>query len=440
MGKVGLIVAREFNERVRKKSFIITTILTPLLMVGIIAAVAWISSSGSREHKNIIVVDDSGVVAQSLKSHDKITYTVAQTPLDSVKHHHADDTWGILVIGRDVMTNGNDVQLYTFSSSTMDTETAISKDIESVVETEKLKAYSIDNLPQIMAEVKTDVGIQAIKIDDDGTESNSSSALSFAIAYMFGFLMYMFVLIYGSQVMTGVVEEKTNKVLEVMVSSVRPFQLMMGKILGVATVAITQFAIWIVVTVVLGSACIHLLVPDDLMAAASAMNAGADVSTLSGTVDNPEALAAMAGILNPTYLARLLVGFFVFFVGGYLLYAAMFAAVGSAVDNLNDSNQFQTLITLPIMLALVVMFSAMNDPNGPLAVWFSMIPFTSPIVMVARIPYGVPIWEIGVSALLLFATFFVMVWLAGKIYRVGIFMYGKKPSFKELYKWMTYKY
>lgn len=440
MGKIGLIIAREFNERVRKKSFIITTLLTPLLVVGMIAAVAWITSAGSSDLKNIVVVDDSGIVVDKLENHPKITYIPSDKPLDSLKSNHSEETWGILVIGRDIMTNSNNVQLYTYSSSTMEVENTINKDLERIIEDEKLKAYDIDNLSEILAQTDTSVGLRAIKIEDDGSEQDSSSKLSFGIAYLFGFLMYMFVIIYGSQVMNGVIEEKSNKVLEVMVSSVKPFELMMGKILGIAAVAVTQFVLWVAVTALLGSVCVQLLVPEDIMAAASAMNAGGDMSAVQAEVDNPEALSAMMSILNPTYLIRLTVGFLIFFVGGYLLYAAMFAAVGSAVDNIQDSNQFQIPITMPIMLALIVMFSAMNDPNGSLAVWFSMIPFTSPIVMVARIPYGVPSWEIAVSAILLFATFVVMVWLAGKIYRVGIFMYGKKPSFKELAKWMKYKY
>ena len=246
----------------------------------------------------------------------------------------------------------------------------------------------------------------------------------------------MFVLIYASQVMTGVIEEKNNRALEVMVSSVRPMELMMGKILGVAAVAVTQFTLWVIIVVGLGSLTLNMIVPEDIMAAAE-MGVAPSVAMEQSSAD---LMRAMSIISTPGYVAMLVGGFLVFFVGGYLLYAAMFAAVGSAMDNAGDGNQFQNIVTLPIFVALVVMFGAMNDPDGALAVCFSLIPFTSPIVMMARLPYGVPVWEVVLSILLLYSTFMVMVWLAGKIYRVGILMYGKKVTFRELYKWMKYKY
>ena len=266
--------------------------------------------------------------------------------------------------------------------------------------------------------------------------------LSMWLAYAFGVIMYVFVMIYGVQVMQGVIEEKNSKVLEVVVSSVRPFQLMMGKIIGIACVAVTQFVIWVAVIAIGGVLAVNSLVPADILAAAQGMSAGMNpeiAQAMSEATANPEATAALANLLDAGYLGKMLVVFLIYFVGGYLLYAAAFAAVGSAVDNIQDSQQFQMPITLPIVLGLIGMINAMNDPNGAMAFWLSIIPFTSPMVMVARIPYGVPGWELALSIALLVATFIVMVWLAGKIYRVGIFMYGKKPSFKELAKWITYK-
>ena len=265
--------------------------------------------------------------------------------------------------------------------------------------------------------------------------------LNIALAYIFGFLIYMFVFLYGNMVMQGVIEEKSNKVMEVMVSSVKPFELMMGKILGIASVAVTQFVIWVVFILVVGGAAMSLFGVGDMMAAASA-SAAMDPAAMMGTqmpsLDD-ETLSILRTVTDPAYLLRILGGFLVYFVGGYLLYAAMFAAVGSAVDNEKDTNNLQLPITIPLILAIFVMMSAMQDPHGPLAFWFSMIPFTSPVVMMVRLPYGVPGWELALSIGLLFVTFIAMVYLAGKIYRVGVFMYGKKPTFAELAKWLRYK-
>jgi ABC-2 type transport system permease protein len=230
-------------------------------------------------------------------------------------------------------------------------------------------------------------------------------------------------------------------VLEVVVSSVSPFQLMMGKIIGIACVAVTQFVIWVAVIAVGGMLAVNAFVPADLLAAAQGASAGMSpemMAAMNGTVDS-DIVAALGNLLDVSYLVKMLGVFIIYFVGGYLLYAAAFAAVGSAVDNVQDAGQFQMPITLPIIFGLIGMVNAMNDPNGALSFWLSIIPFTSPMVMVARIPYGVPGWELGLSIALLVATFLIMVWLAGKIYRVGIFMYGKKPTFKELAKWITYK-
>lgn len=442
MGKIGIIIRREFNERVRKKSFLITTILTPLLFVGLIGGMVAVMTLKTSKTKTIEVIDNSGVIAGKLESGKSIQYRPTDRTLEDINAERG-DAWGVLVIGGDVMTNPGNVLLYTYSSSTLDTELAISKAISDIIEAEKLKTYDIENLPQILDEVRTSVSLKAFKVDDSGSEKESSSILSMGLAYIFGFMMYMFVLLYGAQVMNGVIEEKNSKVLEVIVSSVKPFQLMMGKIIGIALVAVTQFLIWVAVISIMSFAILKMMVPADLLAAASSAASSGMTPDVAGAaqaaMDNPEAVAALANIMDFAYLGKMLVTFLFYFVGGYLLYAAMFAAVGSAVDNVQDSQQFQMPITLPLILGLVGMMSAMQDPHSPLAFWLSIIPFTSPMVMVARVPYGVPAWEFALSAGLLVATFVVMVWLAGKIYRVGIFMYGKKPSFAELIKWVTYK-
>jgi ABC-2 type transport system permease protein len=442
MSKTGIIIRREFNERVRKKSFLVTTILTPLLFVAMIGGVAAMMTIRSSDTKLIEVIDNSGFVAPELASNEAIEYVPTDRTLDEINADKG-SAWGVLVVGSDILTNPSNVQLYTYSTSTFETEMAIAGDISDIVEAEKLKAYDIANLPQILDEVRTSVSLKAYKVDESGEETESSSVVAMVLAYILGFLMYMFVLLYGAQVMTGVIEEKNSKVLEVVVSSVKPFQLMMGKILGIALVAVTQLAIWVAVIAVLGTAVIHFMVPADVVAAAQGMSQGMSQGVvdpaMAQVVENPEMVAALGNLMDVSYLGKMFVAFLFYFVVGYLLYAAMFAAVGSAVDNAQDAGQFQMPITLPLIVGLIGMLNAMQDPTGPLAVWLSIIPFTSPLVMVARIPYGVPGWELALSIGLLLVTFVLFVWLAGKIYRVGIFMYGKKPSFKELAKWITYK-
>lgn len=443
MGKTGIIIAREFNERVRKKSFLVTTILTPLLFVLLMGGMMALMFVKPGEDKLIEVVDESGLVIGRLEDGASIRYRQADRTLEEFKADRG-EAWGMLVIGSDIVANPSNVQLYTWSSSTIETEAAITRAIRDVVESERLKGYDIRNLPQILKEVKANVQLKAFKISDTGEEKESSSMLAMGLSYAFGFLMYMFILLYGAQVMNGVIEEKNSKVLEIVVSSVKPFQLMMGKITGIALVALTQFAIWAAIIGISAAAMINLMVPAELLEAAKGMaqmgGISPEMAGISQTVaDNPEAIAALSSLIDMSYIGKMLLTFIIYFAGGYLLYAAMFAAVGSAVENVQDAQQFQMPVTLPLILGFVGMFSAMRDPGGAIAFWLSIIPFTSPMVMVARIPYGVPAWELLTSVGLLAVTFVTMVWLSGKIYRVGIFMYGKKPSFKELAKWITYK-
>lgn len=438
MGKIGLIARREFNERVRKKSFIITTILMPLFFVGIMALVMWMMTRQSDTEREIIVVDESGIVAPHLTDEGTIRYRMAERTVEQMREEAPEGVFGILLIGGDIMTNPRAVQLYTYESSTLTIEEAVASQIRRIVEDEKLKAYDIDDLNRILEEVKTHIVLQTKEITESGETRDSSSAFSMVAAYIFGFLIYMFVFLYGTMVMQGVIEEKSNKVLEVMVSSVKPFQLMMGKILGIAAVAITQLLIWVVFITIVGGAAMSYFAGDALEAAA-AMNTGG-MMPLDMANMNMDEVAVLSRLTDVRYILTMIIGFLVYFIGGYLLYAAMFAAVGSAVDNEKDTQNLQLPITIPLILAIVVMISAMQDPNSQMAFWFSMIPFTSPIIMMARLPYGVPTWELLVSIGLLYLTFLGIVWLAGKIYRVGIFMYGKKPSFKELFKWIKYKY
>ena len=440
MGKIGIIAGREFNERVRKKSFIFTTILMPICLVAIMFIPALMMNISSDEKKEVLVVDQSGLVGDRLQDDSTLTFTLSDQTAEEVVGQQHEGLFGILIVGSDVLTNPSNVQLLTYESSTINIESSIAGQISSILESEKLKEYNIEDIDTILAAIKTNVSLKVKQLDaTSGDTKESSSVLNIALAYIFGFLIYMFVFLYGNMVMQGVIEEKSNKVMEVMVSSGRPFALMMGKILGIASVAVTQFVIWVIFILLVGGGAVSLLGLSDVVASAGA---GVDPAAIAAAAPidlDSEMVAIIATLTDPAYLLRILGGFLIYFIGGYLLYAAMFAAVGSAVDNEKDTNNLQLPITLPLMVALFVMLNAMQDPHGPLAFWCSMIPFTSPIVMMVRLPYGVPGWELALSIGLLVVTFVGMVYLAGRIYRVGVFMYGKKPSFKELAKWIRYR-
>ena len=443
MSNISIVIGREFNERVRKKSFIITTLLMPVLLIALMAAPALILQFSRGETKRIAVIDESGLVLPRLESDADVEFEAAGLSVEEARRELT-DRFGVLWIGADVLSNPGDVKLYANSSSSLTLEEGLSRRIEEVLEAEKLKRYDIENLAQILDEVKTTVTIQTFRNDESQEEDAQakSSAVSAFMGFGLGMVLYMFLLIYGAMVMQSVIEEKNSRVLEVVVSSVRPFDLMMGKILGIACVAVVQILLWAVLVVGIGALVMPRLMPADLMANAQAMQSGAldTASAAAAAGVDPGMLHAVATAMDFGYVAAILSYLLLFLVGGYLLYSAMFAAVGSSVDNIQDAQQLQTPIMIPIVLGFFVAMSVMNDPNSSVAFWFSIIPFTSPVVMMARIPCGIPAWEILLSLVLLYASFVVMVWLAAKIYRVGIFMYGKKPSFKELYKWLRYKY
>ena len=438
MRNIGLIIMREFKERVYKKSFIITTLLMPLLMVVISVAPTLIMIFAKGETKSISVIDNSGIVAPRLESNEDVQFvTISDGDLQTeLKKSLESEEFGLLYIGEDVVKNPNNVQLYTNSSSSMLIEDAITDQIEEIVEAERLKEYNISDLKQILDAIEVDISLTTFRNDNKEQTASSSAASSF-IGIILGFVLYFFLVIYGSIVMQSIIEEKNSRILEVLVSTVRPFDMMMGKILGVASVALTQIAIWGVLLIVISAAVIPAVMPDDILAGVEAVKAGADAAALATDVDM-EAITALASIMDTGYIAQIVVLLLLFMMGGFLLYAAMYAAVGASVDQAQDAQQLTTPIMIPIIFAFILLTMVMNDPNSPVVVWSSMIPFTAPIVMMGRIPSGIPTWEIVTSLVLLYATFIVMVWLAGKIYRVGIFMHGKKPTFKELYKWLKY--
>ena len=434
--KTGIIIGREFNERVKKKSFIITTLLTPFLMLALIFAPMLIAGYSEESAKHIAVVDDTDIIAQQLTSTDEINFELTPLPLELARTEYS-DSYAVLHIGSDIVNNPTDACLYTNGVAAMGTEQNIATQLTLAVQKEKMKQHDIDW--QVMQQLNTRVVLQSAKNtqETESTES-SSTVVASVLAYVLSFILYMFLLLYGVMVMQSVIEEKNNRVLEVLVSTVRPFDMMMGKILGVASVALLQIMIWIVFIGGVAYFVLPHVLPDEILAALDMMKQGVPASAIDGG-EQMGMLQAIMMLSNIKYVGGIIVWLLVFMFGGFLLYAAMFAAVGSAVDSPQDAQQLQTPIMLPIMIALFVMLTVINDPSSNVAFWFSMIPFTSPIVMMARIPYEIPLWEIVLSAVSLYATFIAVVWGAGKIYRVGILMHGKKPNLKELLRWIKYK-
>lgn len=412
---LSIIVSREYLERVQRKSFIISTLLTPLLMLGLMMAPALFAILAGPENKTIAVIDRTdAMIARQLDNEGELNFKVVQGELAELIDNADYDA--VLVIEADAVSRPSAIKLYSHEAASMQTEGAISSQLENIIEDERIKAYDIDNLSQIMKELKADVRLETFRISE-GDTSETSSIISYIVGITTSLMLYMFIMLYGQMVMTSIIEEKNNRVLEIVVSSVKPNALMMGKIVGIGLVAVTQILIWGIIL----TACSIWLMP--LVSGAAQGAGGFDLGVLG----------------SPAYILELFGYITLFLIGGYLFYSSIYAAVGSAVDNIQDASQLVSIAVIPIIIGMVVSMSVVQNPASSLAVWTSMIPFTSPMVMMARIPFGIPAWQIWTSLALLYASFAGMVWLSAKIYRVGIFMYGKKPSFSELIRWARYK-
>ncbi len=433
--KIGIVIRREYIERVSKKSFIISTILMPLLMLGMMIAPALIAMFSTADTKTIAVIDNTHIIYQNLKSNDEINYISLDVPLDSALAQS--DIDGVLLIDESVLTSPIGASLYTNGASSITIEQNITSQIESTIEEQRLKKYNIENLDQILSEIKSDISLQTFRNDQETGTNASSSFLSYMIGMIMTFLLYIFLLLYGQMVMTSIIEEKNNRVLEIVVSSIKPAQLMMGKIIGIGLVAITQVLIWAVLISIISGSILPALLPAEVMGEVTAFNNGTiDASTAT---NDTELLYAISILGNVGYILSIFGYLMLFLIGGFLFYSSIYAAIGSAVDNIQDAGQFQSIVIFPIIIGLVLAMTVVSDPNSSLATIMSMIPFTAPMVMMARIPFGIATWEIITSLVLLYISFIAMVWIAAKIYRVGIFMYGKKPTVKELIRWINYK-
>jgi len=436
MSKVGLIIKREYLSRVRKKTFILTTILTPLLFIGMIAAVTFITAKNIRNEK-LAVVDEQSLLKSNLKNSKSVSYEF-RNDVDTSNFKSKGFT-AILFAPHSGINQTRNFKLISEKSLNRIANDRIDKDISHALESNmisqelKIDPVLIDSIKSRANEVK----IEAVKKDELGKLTSSNFDIASGIGYLTGFLIYITLFIYGVMVMRGVMEEKTNRIAEVMISSVKPFQLMMGKIIGIGAVGLTQFLIWIILisglSVLFGSS----LSPETMQQVQNAQQGAGGMQQSAP----PGGMAALVTNLSSVNWIMVVGCFLFYFLGGYLFYASLFAAVGSAVNE--DSQDAQSLsfpITLPIILAIIIMINAINDPGSSLATWSSIIPFFSPIVMMARIPFGVPdtvpYWQLGLSMVLLVLGFLFTTRLSAKIYRTGILLYGKKPSWKEMVKWL----
>ena len=454
------VISREYTTRVKKKSFLVTTFVVPILFAAMMVVIFLIMGNTKERKMNVAVVDQSGIVMPHLESGDRVTYEDCSSEVpDSIKAHLKDYGKDALVVISPIDTVKKSVSVQAYSKDPLGVEftSGLSDKVDDAVEEYRVKQYGIDNLSQIMDEVKSNVRVSEYTLDDSGKESVSESGIYMIVSMLLGIIIWMFIMMFGGQVMSSVIEEKSSRVVEVLISSVKAVDLMFGKIIGVALVALTQFFLWIVLTVVLTSAASMFMGKDmlksfqgdpqmmaqtmgmtpDQMEAIGGVVAAAD-TTAAAEVPQDGLQTVMATLSNIPW-AKLIISFMIFFVLGYLLYASLYAAIGSAVESVDDTQQLQLPITIPLMIAYMIILMAFQNPDSPVVVWASMIPFTSPIVMLARIPYGVPNWQLIVSIALLFVTFLGCAWLSAKIYKVGVLMFGKKSTFKDLWNWLKQK-
>lgn len=438
MKNLGLIIHREFSTRVRKRSFVILTLLGPILMAILLFLPAYLATLPG-DVKVISVLDES-ILMDFEKGTNQIK--LRYLPPDKFNLQQAQDfskseeDYALLYIplsdGGDPDFLGRNVQLFREGDVSLSVEGFIEDKLEEYIQKEKLKAEGVD--PEIIARTKTNINIRIINTED-GLEAENTTLVKMGIGYVAAFAIYLFIFIYGSQIMRGVIEEKNNRIMELMVSSIKPFELMMGKILGIGMLALLQFVIWIGLGTLLYIVATSIFITPSLES--GELMAGAQAANMEAMADTPvfEIWRTLQGI---DFLSIIL-SFIYYFIGGYLLYGALFAAVGSAVDKESDSQQLILPITIPLILSLLVILRALDNPDGALAFWFSIVPLSSPLVMMARLPFGVEWWELLLSMVLLGLAYLGTVWLAAKIYRVGILMYGKKPTFTEMIRWIRYK-
>lgn len=434
MNKILLVVKREYLTRVRKRSFIIMTLLTPILFAGLLGALLWIAVADQGEQKVIAVIDDSGLFRDKFQNSPDLLFTYPNETLDQAKSEFNNlGPDGLLYIPELDVYDPLGIQLYTESNPHFGIINRIENTLEKEIERIKMMRLGVDQT--MLKNIETDVSLNTLNLTSSG-ETASSAEATFGTAYISSLLIYFFLFLYGVQVMKGVIEEKYNRIVEVIISSIKPFQLMMGKILGIAAVGLTQFLLWMILSFAVTNIGVAVF---DL--------GGDPASLMENTAGLPiednefsEADSGIWAIMETIPFTYVLVTFVIYFLGGYFLYASLFAVVGSAVDSDADSQQFMFPITIPLIISILALGFVLNDPDGKIAFWMSMIPLTSPVIMLGRIPFGVPFWQIVLSVTLLIGGFIFTTWIAGRIYRVGILTHGSKVSYKTLTKWFFQNY
>lgn len=432
MNKILIIIQREFLKRVRTKGFIILTITMPFIMAALVFVPLWLSSIENDEQQKVAVIDPTGVYAKALKTSKSFAFSAQ--PVITEEMRSEDSPYdAVVAISGDLVKNNGKVTIYSHKEIPGNLLDYIQSKLNETVQKQKLEATGIAGLDKIIDDVQRDVNMRTVKWSKEGDEQASSTYVAIIVGGIFTLLIYIFVITYGGMVMQSVIEEKTNRIIELLVSSVKPFQLMMGKIIGVMLVGIAQMALWgVMLSIIMTVASVVFGISQ-----APSIAAGQPMPspTMNMSQDTQELLTA---IVNLPY-AEIGLMFIIMFVGGYLLYSSFFAATGASINEQEDANQFVVPITMITLFGLYAAMYSIENTDGPLAFWASLFPLTSPIVMMIRIPFGVPLWQELLSIALLYASAFLMIWIGGKIYRVGILMYGKKPSIKEIIKWMRYK-
>jgi ABC-2 type transport system permease protein len=459
MSKIPLIIQREYLTRIRKKSFIIMSVLGPLIFAAYILIPMYFATLEDKEEKIMVVIDDSKLFTEYgaagpefvIPGTEYLTFQVVEGVSIETFREGFDESgyYGILFIPANILASESSL-IYSTKQTSVEISQYLERSMDSEIEHLKLAQHEIEGLERILAEVETSINVRNIKWTKDGKTQESNTGVVMGLGYLSGMMIFFFIFFFGSQVMRGVIEEKVSRIIEVIVSSVKPFQLMMGKIIGVGLVGLTQFLIWMILSAALITGLKAAFFPElnrtpteqvvasDLFEQGSGDQGAMAPSGEIPEVGDPDIAQEIFASLKSINAGVMIAAFLFFFIFGYLLYAAMFAVIGSAADNETDTQQLIFPVILPLILGIYVMISAINNPDNALSFWFSIIPFTSPVVMMVRIPFGVPWWQVALSASLLVSTFLGMTWIAGKVYRTGILMYGKKASYKEIWKWLRY--